>query len=258
MGGRYDRRRMTARARIVRRTAARVLGAAAVAALTLVLAAEARADRAYDKVAGAYAQSGGQLDACAFTQRELEAALRGIPPAIRDVVPDIRRAIEEGIAAHRRGDCRGVRPGGGASGTAGGATPPATAEPPTATGPGATAPAAPPPPPDTPTSAEPGATAPAVPPTTTPAPPGDQSAAGEPAPADERAAADSGRDLRPLVIALVVAGALLLVGLAVWGLAWLRGWDPAWMARMRHAWGEAGYRTTNTWAELVDWLRLGR
>jgi hypothetical protein len=38
----------------------------------------------------------------------------------------------------------------------------------------------------------------------------------------------------------------------------MRGWDPGWIARMRHGWGEAGFRTTSTWSEFTDWLRLGR
>ena len=53
-------------------------------------------------------------------------------------------------------------------------------------------------------------------------------------------------------------GGLLVALLLLWGWARLRGWDPTWAARARHAWGEAGYRVTNTWSEFTDWLRLGR
>lgn len=199
------------------------------AALTLLPAALARADQAYDEVATAYAQAGGQLDACAFTQAELQAAIRGIPPQIRDVVPDLRRAIADGVAAHERGDCRGGQ-------ATGGAIPPAATTPPVTTTP---------------------APATTTPPVTTPAPattaPGTDTTASQPA-----AAAADDDDLTPLLVALVAAGALLLLALLLWSWARMRGWDPPWVARVRHAWGEAGFRTTSTWSEFTDWLRLGR
>jgi hypothetical protein len=94
-----------------------VLLAVALAA-SLTLAVPARANEAYDKVASAYAQAGGHLDPCAFTTAELKAAVRGIPPNIRNVVPALRAAMVEGIAAHERGDCKGVKP---EEGTTGGA-----------------------------------------------------------------------------------------------------------------------------------------
>ena len=199
-------------------------------------AAAARADQAYDKVASAYAQSGGQLDPCAFTQAELEAAVRGIPPAIRNVVPALRRAMLEGIAAHMRGDC-----GGGASErrrrhhgrrravAAGTASTPATTTPPVTT---------------------PTQTAPAVPPAVDHAT-HDRRAAARDAPSrparrsrPTQPAAARERDRTPLLVALVAAGALLLLALLLWGWARMRGWDPRWVARMRHGWGEAGFRTT--------------
>ncbi len=223
--------------------------ATALAALALLLAAAipAHADQAYDKVAAAYAQSGGQLDPCAFTQRELEDAVRGIPPQIRSVVPDITRAMVEGIAAHMSGDCRDGRAEEGSTGGAAvppaGATPTTTAPPVTAPAP---APATTPAPTDTTTAPAPAAAAPSET-TTAPA-----------QPAATTAADDSERDLAPLWIALVAAGGLLLLALLTWGWARMRGWDPAWIARTRHAWGEAGFRTTSTWSEFTDWLRLGR
>lgn len=250
---------MTARIGIARLVSAGALALAAVALLALAVASQARADAAYDKVASAYAQSGGQLDHCAFTRSELEAALRGIPPEIRDVVPDIRRAIADGIAAHQRGDCRGARAGGATPGSAGGTTTPGTSTTPgTPTTPGATAPD--PTSPDAPTSSTPTdtTTAPAAPPTGTTTPPGSEPGPGTHAPTTEVDASGGGRDLTPLWIALIVAGALLLAALFVWGWGWMRGWDPAWVARARHAWGEAGFRTTSTWSEFTDWLRLGR
>jgi hypothetical protein len=66
------------------------------------------------------------------------------------------------------------------------------------------------------------------------------------------------RDRTPLLVALIALGALVLGALLLWGWARMRGWDPAWAGRLRHSWGEAGFRTTSTWAEFTDWLRLGR
>ncbi|MFL5816892.1 MAG: hypothetical protein ACJ76L_04750 [Conexibacter sp.] len=217
--------------------------ALAVAALLAVasLAPVARADQAYDKVASAYATAGGHLDPCAFTEAELKAAVRGIPPEIRDVVPALRAAMVEGVAAHERGDCRGVKPDEGTTGGAApGTTPPATTTPPVT-----------PPPVTTQTApAVPAGTAPTTPTTTAPAP---AQTTTQPA-----ASGAQERDRTPLVVALIAAGALVLLALLLWGWARMRGWDPGWVARGRHAWGEAGFRTTSTWSEFTDWLRLGR
>jgi hypothetical protein len=214
----------------------RRLVASLVLAASLALPVAAHANDAYDKVAGAYARGGGQLAPCAFTQAELEAAISGIPPAIRRYVPALRRAIEAGIAAHERGDCKGVKP---EEGTTGGAAPagvPTTTTPPVTTPPVTTPPVT-------------TQTAPAVPAATTPtAPPA----------ATQPAATTQEHDRTPLVIAPIAAGGLMLLMLLLWGLTRMRGWDPAWVARMRHGWGEAGFRTTSTWSEFTDWLRLGR
>jgi hypothetical protein len=59
----------------------------------------------------------------------------------------------------------------------------------------------------------------------------------------------------PLVLIAIAAAALLVgvVGFARW---W--AYDAPWLARVRHATGEAGWRTSAAWAEFTDWLRLGR
>ncbi len=231
---RYDRLRMTSRVRI------HGLLALVAAALVLLPAIPARADQAYEKVASAYAQAGGQLQPCAFSAADLEAAIRGIPPAFRNTVPALRRAMEDALAAHRRGDCRGVRPEEGTTG--GAATPGATTTPPVTTTPATTPTTEPAPAATTPTTTAPAAAAPA---STTPTPPA-------------AAAGTHGSDRTALIVALIAGGALLLAALLLWAWARMRGWDPGWVARMRHAWGEAGFRTTSTWAEFTDWLRLGR
>jgi len=232
---------MTSRTRI-----RRVLALAV--ALLLLGSAAAWADRAtFDRVSNAYADNGGQLDACSFSQADLESALAGIPPEFEGVVPQLREAIERGIAAHRAGDCRGIEPTGGAAApgtaTTGG----------TATTPGTTPPAG--------GATTPGATgdAGAVPPVTTPA------ATPPPAAAPQQVTTTPGvqppptkRSTRPLVVGAIALGALLLLALLLWGWWRLRGWDPEWAARARHSWREAGYRVSSTWAEFTDWLRLGR
>lgn len=211
---------------IVRARTARVLLLAL--ALALVPASLARADQAYDRVAAAYAQAGGQLDACAFTQAQLEAGLAGIPKEIKRYVPDLRKAIRDGIATHVRGDCAGRTPGTTTTPPgAGGAIP----TPEVSTTPPASTETAPPV-----TTTQPAATPPA---TTT-------------------GGGSRHHDTTPLAIALGALGALLLLLLALWGWARARGWDPPGAARARHAWGEAGHRTTSTWLEFTDWLRLGR
>ncbi len=249
---------MTSRARILRVLALAV-------ALVLLPSVAARADRAtFDRASAAYASNAGQLEPCWFSQADLESALDGIPRSFESVVPDLRRAIEDGIAAHRNGDCRGIAPTGGPAGSPAATTPTATAPPPTApattpstvpsttatapttaSGPTATTPAAGAVPPGgttTPGSAPPPAAVNPQLPTTTP---------GVQAPATKRST-------RPLVIGLAALGVLLLIALLVWLWARLRGWDSELGARTRHAWSEAAYRVSATWAEFTDWLRLGR
>jgi len=216
------------------------LGALAAALLVLAAAVPVRADQAYDRVAAAYAQSNSHLDPCAFTTAQLEAALRGTPPIFRKTVPALQRALQDAITARKRGECKGVRPD---ERTTGGAVPGTV--PRVTTTPAKTVPA-------------PASTAPTT--ATAPVTPTPATTAPAPATPVQPAAASSGggSDRTGLLVALIALGALLLAALALWGTARSRGWDPVWVARARHAWGEAGFRTTSTWAEFTDWLRLGR
>jgi hypothetical protein len=59
-------------------------------------------------------------------------------------------------------------------------------------------------------------------------------------------------------IALAVLAGLLLLLVAAWALARAFAYEPAWMPSLRHSFAEAGFRASATWAELGDWLRLGR
>jgi hypothetical protein len=116
------------------------------------------------------------------------------------------------------------------------------------------------PPATTPTATLPGATTtpppvattapPATPPATTTAPATPPATAAQPAtrPGHDRAA----------VLMLVIVGALALFLLALWAIARWQAWEPPWLARWRHATGEAGWRAGNAWAEFTDWLRIGR
>ena len=61
---------------------------------------------------------------------------------------------------------------------------------------------------------------------------------------------------------MLIAFAALLAMLACATLAVLAagliGLEPPWLARVRHALGEARYRAGEVLAEFGDWLRLGR
>ena len=57
----------------------------------------------------------------------------------------------------------------------------------------------------------------------------------------------------PLLLALV-AGLVAVVGAAVVLIPRRFGWEPAWSLRAGHAWADAEYRLSGTWAEFRDWL----
>ncbi len=66
------------------------------------------------------------------------------------------------------------------------------------------------------------------------------------------------RGLEWLTIGLIALGAVLF-GVMVVILLWrVRGWDPRWLRRWRHAVAEAGWRAGLNGSELRDLLRLGR
>ncbi len=97
--------------------------------------------------------------------------------------------------------------------------------------------------PASPTATEPTTTAPA--PTTT-------TKAGKPL------SKAQDRGLAWLTIGLIALGAVLL-GVLIVILLWrIRGWDPRWLKRWRHATAEAGWRAGLNGSELRDFIRLGR
>jgi hypothetical protein len=59
-------------------------------------------------------------------------------------------------------------------------------------------------------------------------------------------------------IVIAVAAALVALACVAWGLARAFAYEPRWMLYARHSIAEAEVRTSATWAELGDWMRLGR
>jgi hypothetical protein len=59
----------------------------------------------------------------------------------------------------------------------------------------------------------------------------------------------------PLAMLAAISAALTLLGALGW-VAWLRGWDPAWAAEVRHAVDEAEHRMGGAFSDLADWLRV--
>ena len=59
-------------------------------------------------------------------------------------------------------------------------------------------------------------------------------------------------------IALVALGAVVALGCLAWVLARTLALEPRWTLSLRHAFAEASFRASATWAEFSDWARLGR
>jgi cobalamin biosynthesis Mg chelatase CobN len=211
----------------------------AVLAGVLATPAAAQAD-AFTDVFTDY-QKDGRIDACAHSQADLRAAKGRIPNDIEQYSPDFPDALDGAIEDRARSAC--PSPAAAAAKTT---AAPATTTPPTATVPDPVA-----------------TTELAAPATTVPQPPG----AAQPSRAAADGAivnaasrtADRGADEVPApLVVLAVVGALVLLGLLVWGLARFFAWDPAWMAGSRHAIAEAGWRAGGLWDDFTDWLRPGR
>jgi hypothetical protein len=59
-------------------------------------------------------------------------------------------------------------------------------------------------------------------------------------------------------VVLVVLAALIALGCLAWAAARMLALEPRWTLSLRHALAEAGFRASATWAELADWMRLGK
>jgi hypothetical protein len=244
----------------------RLTGALVVALALLAAPSAGAADklsRTAQRIYDDY-RSDAAIQPCEHTVAEYRRTLREITPDIEEQTPAFRPAVEAALRERERGakgDCASqsgqaspqtsAPARGGGAGTAKPVSPPAaTAAPPAPQATPAPAQAAPAP------TAAPTASATATPvPTTTPAAP-----AASPAPG---AATDPVLVDRPhhgtpagLVIALALLALALLAGMLA-ALAVRFGWGGERLAGARHAWAEAAYRAGGTWADFVDWLRLG-
>ena len=89
-------------------------------------------------------------------------------------------------------------------------------------------------------------------------PPADAPVAPAPAPAPAQPQQGEDKGLAWLTVGLI-ALAVILAAILIVILLWrVRGWDPAWLRRWRHATAEAGWRISLGAAELRDFVRLGR
>lgn len=208
--------------------------------LALLVAAPAAQANAFRDIFGAYRKS-GQVEACKWSAKQLADAKRQVPNDIDQYAPDFPNALDDALQKRASGAC---------STTA--AAAPATSAPP----------AAPP--------AQPTATT-GVPPGATPAAPGQSAQAPQPAAASKPApavadgailaasrshASDAG--IPAPLVALAVIGVLMALAALLYGLARWWAWEPRWLVRWRHAGAEAGWRASGSWAEFMDWVRLGR
>ena len=59
-------------------------------------------------------------------------------------------------------------------------------------------------------------------------------------------------------IAAAVFAGLLILGCIAWAIIRQRAVEPHWTISLRHAFSEAGFRVSATWAEFTDWVKIGR
>jgi hypothetical protein len=264
---------------LVRSTRALVVACALLVALPAGAAADF--SREPQKVYDDY-RSDAAIEPCDHSVAVYRRTLRQITPEIEEETPAFRPAVEAALRERergRRGCLEGdspTQPGDGdgdsegdGDGAAGGSTngdsnttpsPPATTAPVPSATPAPAPPASNAPAPDgggsgSGTGSTP--SAPATPtPTVAPAPPVADSA--PPAPTAPTLL-DHPHEGTP--IGLLIALGLGAVGALLAGLALLArrlGWGEERLAGPRHAWGEATYRASATWADFLDWMRLGR
>jgi hypothetical protein len=192
---------------------------------------------AFKDIFGAYRKS-GKVDGCKYSAKQLTQAKKQIPNDIQQYAPDFPNALNSAIERRASGACTTGAATGSPTGTAAGTGPTAT----TGVPPGAT-----------PTTPAPAGQAPQPTPSPNPAPGVTDNAI---LTASKAKSSDAGVPA-PLV-ALAVIGALMALAGLLYGLARWWAWEPRWLVRMRHAGAEAGWRASGSWAEFMDWVRLGR
>jgi hypothetical protein len=211
-------------------------GTLIVVLLAVLAVAPAVQANAFKDIFGAYKKT-GKVDPCTYSAQQLADAKRQVPNDIEQYAPDFPAALDEAIQRRAGGACDKS-----AAAPAATTTPAATSSGPTATTgvPPGTTPA-------------PSGQAPQPTPTPTPAPSVADNAI---LAASKRHSSDAGAPA-PLV-ALAVIGGLMALAALLYGLARWWAWEPHWLLRARHAGAEAGWRASGSWAEFMDWLRLGR
>ena len=222
-------------------------------ALSLAFTATASANL-LDVIVSDYADD-GRLNACKYTQKQLQTLKALIPNDLAAYDAGFSPAVDDALARRAEGACNkkkaqsnstAATPAPAGGGTS--ATPPPSSGAAAAT---ADAPAANAAAPDTPAAVKP-------PPTpTAQASPAPAVVAGDPI-SVAATATDPATDAPFPVLALAILAALFaLAGLIVALVRW-RAWEPAWADNLRHAAGEAGWRASSTWAEFTDFVRFGR
>jgi hypothetical protein len=205
----------------------------------LALAPAAQAN-AFKDIFGAYKKT-GRVEACTWSAAQLADAKRQVPNDIEQYAPDFPNALDDAIQRRAAGGCSK-----------------------SAAAPAATAPAA--------GGAPPGPTATTgVPPGTTPAAPASSAQPPQPTPASNPSPAigdkailaasktrSSDAGVPAPLVALAIIGALMALAALLYALARWWAWEPPWLVRARHAGAEASWRASGSWAEFVDWVRMGR
>jgi hypothetical protein len=211
-------------------------GTLIVVLLALLAVAPAAQASAFKDIFGTYKKT-GRVDGCKWSAQDLADAKRQVPNDIEQYAPDFPNALNDAIQKRAAGGCAKSA----------------------AAAPATTTPAG--------TSSGPTATT-GVPPGTTPAP-GGQAPQPTPTPNPAPAVADkailaasrsreSDAGVPAPLVALAVIGALMALAALLYALARWWAWEPRWLVRARHAGAEAGWRASGSWAEFMDWVRLGR
>jgi outer membrane biosynthesis protein TonB len=238
------------------------LTGALLVALALLAAPSAGAatklSRAARQVLDDY-RSDAAISPCEHTVADFRTTLRELTPKLEEETPAFRPAVEAALRERQQSKRACLNGGGSSSKTTPAAPAPSTGTAKPVSPPAPAAPASP-----APAHAQPAPAAPApsaVPTASaTPAPTTAPPPAASPAPAAPADPVLVNRPHHGTPAGLLIALGLLALGLLAAALAALAarfGWGGERLAGARHAWGEAAYRAAGTWADFVDWLRLG-
>jgi hypothetical protein len=221
-------------------------GTLIVVLLAMLAVAPAAQATAFKDIFGTYKKT-GRVDDCAWSAKQLSDAKRQVPNDIHQYAPDFPNALNDAIQMRAAGGCA-------KSATATTATTPAAAGGSSGSAPGPTATTGVPPgTTPAPAPAATGGQAPQPAPTSSPAPAIADNAV---LAASKTRSSDAG--IPAPLVALAVIGALMALAALLYALARWWAWEPRWLVRWRHAGAEAGWRASSSWAEFMDWVRMGR